>query len=134
MRNTLRQITLPVTLIVFSASTSMALASAGGTYFQEPPKPTAQDQRAASEQASEATWELLREQVPDLEQDDNGAAQSSIVPKSSSVQPQRRMCRRVAVEGTRIKRRVCKTLREIAAEDREGKLHSEALLRYKMFQ
>ncbi|MEO0974074.1 MAG: hypothetical protein AAFX85_13360 [Pseudomonadota bacterium] len=96
-----------VFVILITSSASAAFASAGGRYETELPK-LAQAEATPAEQASQDAWNRLRDHVPDLDEADAGASNAvTAVPKTASVEPVFRVCKRVAEPGTRIKRRVC---------------------------
>ncbi len=143
MRNTLKHYALPVALIITLAASTAANASAGGRYHRQAPEPTptttpaptSPKQQAAAEASSKAAWKDLRDQVSDLEtQSRQEPGTRAQVPDPKDVQPERRVCEHVAEHGTRIKRRVCRTEREVIARERNNRVLREALLRHRMYQ
>ncbi|MEM9388406.1 MAG: hypothetical protein AAGA68_25390 [Pseudomonadota bacterium] len=107
--------------------TANAFASAGGRYECEQSSAAAAatptEQRANAEQASRAAWESLREQVSDLPaKATREPKRVAVIAKPQAVRGEALICQRVALEGTRIKRRVCRS-----ATQRRGRVRNEMI-------
>ncbi|MEO0425356.1 MAG: hypothetical protein AAF184_23680 [Pseudomonadota bacterium] len=107
-----------------------AFASAGGRYAAEDareaatPSPTQQSE--AAERSPQDTWDTLRNQVPDLDAKEPQTSKPvAVVPKPQAVRGNTLICERVAPEGTRIKRRVCRPASQSRARARNEMITSQ---------